>query len=391
MSKDDALYGLKRPRNLTEGQELSSTKSLSFGSQLSSLIATSTSSAGSSRSATKARPRPSSTKDDIFKKHNGNTAKRAKRDLEPDHAGAFQQSHTTNGEGVDRDILEVSKRKMQQKARLYAAMQRGDLEDVDGKYAVDFDGKWAAAQDRKSAGHGREHDDDDDDDSDDSDDPKQQEKIEYIDEFGRTRTGTRLEAAIAAQQASNQTEVLTARPAAPTNLIYGDTVQSNAFAPDADRIERMADLAAKRDRSLTPPPKMHFDSKAELRTRGTGFFGFSQDEETRNEQMSNMEKERLQTERIREAREKDKETEKSAREKMLQERREQVQRRRDEVEKRRAKRLAGEFLEGLVAEEQSRSALAKSSSELAAGEDDKGEKRITENEKLPYTSPRTNL
>jgi hypothetical protein len=137
----------------------------------------------------------------------------------------------------------------------------------------------------------------------------------------------------------------------------------------------MADLAAKRDRSLTPPPEMHFDSRAELRTRGTGFFGFSHDEETRKEQMSNLEKERLQTERIRETREKDKGTEKSVREKMLQERREQVQRRRDEVEKRRAKRLAGQFLEGLDAEEQSPSAaLTKSSSELVGEEDDKGEK-----------------
>jgi hypothetical protein len=258
---------------------------------------------------------------------------------------------------------------MQQKARLYAAMQRGDLEDADGKYAVDFDGKWAAEQDRRSAGQGRNDHDDDDDDSDDSEDAKQQEKIEYIDEFGRTRTGTRLEAAIAAQQQSNATEVLTARPAAPANIIYGDTIQSSAFALDDDRAGRMADLAAKRDRSLTPPPEMHFDSKAELRTRGTGFFAFSGDDETRKVQMENLEKERAQTERIREAREREKEKELSAREIMLKERREQIQKRRDEVERRRAKRLAGEFLEGLVAEEQTQSAGERIVAENTSRED----------------------
>jgi hypothetical protein len=358
MSKNDALYGLKRSRNLTQGHELSSSKGLSFSSQLSSLIAASSSSADNSKTASKARPRPTNTKDDIFKTHNRHTAKRAKRDLEPDHAGAFQQTHTTSGESVDRDILDVSKRKLQQKARLYAAMQRGDLEDVDGKYAVDFDGKWAADQDRRLAGQCRAEndDDDDDDDSEDSEDAKQQEKIEYIDEFGRTRTGTRLEAAIAAQQQTNATQVLTARPAAPANIIYGDTIQSSAFAPDDDRAGRMADLAAKRDRSLTPPPEMHFDSNAELRTRGTGFFAFSGDEDTRKVQMDNLEKERAQTERIREARERGKEKEVSARESMLKERRDQLQKRRDEVDRRRAKRLAGEFLEDLIAEDQIQSA-----------------------------------
>jgi hypothetical protein len=263
-------------------------------------------------------------------------------------------------------------------------MQRGDLEDVDGKYAVDFDGKWAAEQDRRSAGQGR-NDDDDDDDSDDSEDAKQQEKIEYIDEFGRTRIGTRLEAAIAAQQQTNATEVLTARPAAPANIIYGDTIQSSAFAPDDDRAGRMADLAAKRDRSLTPPPEMHFDSKAELRTRGTGFFAFSGDEETRKVQMDNLEKERAQTERVREARDRGKEKEASARESMLRERRIQIQKRRDEIERRRAKRLAGEFLEGLVAEEQSQGSEEKMEAEKTAQEGSGGV-AANDEEELPRKS-----
>ena len=62
------------------------------------------------------------------------------------------------------------------------------------------------------------------------------EMVDYVDEFGRTRTGTRAEIAraqrIAAAQSSLQSDRFTARPAAPSNVIFGDTIQSAAFNPD---------------------------------------------------------------------------------------------------------------------------------------------------------------
>ena len=211
---------------------------------------------------------------------------------------------------------------MEEKARRYNAMKRGDLEDTDGRYAVDFDQKWVDAQNK-------EDDDDDDDDSDDDEDAeeraRQQEQIEYIDEFGRTRTGTRLEAQIAAQQAASRSEILGARPAAPEKLIRGDTIQHHAFAPSDERAEQIANLAAKRDRSLTPPPETHFDGNWEMRTRGTGFFGFSRDEGERRVQMDSLEAERRDTERVR-----------AERDAKLKQRRVELEKRREEVLKRRA-------------------------------------------------------
>ena len=35
----------------------------------------------------------------------------------------------------------------------------------------------------------------------------------------------------------------------------------------------------------TPPPPTHFDADAEIRTRGTGFYKFSKDEDVRAEEM----------------------------------------------------------------------------------------------------------
>lgn len=61
----------------------------------------------------------------------------------------------------------------------------------------------------------------------------------------------------------------------------------------------MEELAKKRDRSLTPPPDMHFDAQAEVRQKGTGFFQFSGDKEERRRQMEGLEREREETEWVR--------------------------------------------------------------------------------------------
>ncbi|WPG99091.1 Hypothetical protein R9X50_00190000 [Acrodontium crateriforme] len=323
-NKAAALYGERKPRKL-QGKEISSSTTLSFTSQLSALINNST--ASSTATSSKARARPK--KEDIFSIHNRNTAKRAKRDLE-DESPAFEQRHTTDGGTLDRGVWERSRRKMEEKARLYAAMKRGDVEDLDEKYAVDFDRKWAEKQ------VGEEDEDDDDDDDDDV----EQEMVEYVDEFGRTRTGTAGEAAraqrIKAGEADMRSDRFTARPTAPANVIYGDTIQHQAFNPDEPITAQMEALAAKRDRSLTPPPDTHFDASKEIRTKGTGFFQFSGDAEERKRQMDELEKERLETEKKRKEREA----------KML-ERKKMIEERRREIASARGKRKADGFLDRL--------------------------------------------
>jgi hypothetical protein len=286
--KDAELYGQGRPK---KAKTVETSNSLSFSSQLASLI----SSSGSSKSekATKASGRFGPKKDDIFSVHNKNAKKRALKDLED---AKLEQKHSTSGESLDQDIWRLSQRKMEDKARLYAAMKRGDLEDENEKYAVDFDRKWAETE-------GQE----DSDISSDDEEDEPEELIEYVDEFGRNRTGTRAQVA---REESRRNRVakaaddlpddrFTARPNMPTNIIYGNTIQAAAFNPDEDISQKQADLAAKRDKSLTPPPDEHFDSRKEFRTKGVGFFQFSLDKDERSRQMDELEKQRIETEKKR--------------------------------------------------------------------------------------------
>jgi hypothetical protein len=301
-SKDASLYGFQRPKRLKGDKEISSNTTSSFTSQLSSLInkpktSNSTSEAG-------ARPKASRTKakkEDIFATHNRNSAARAQRDLDNAASPAFAQKHTTNGEGLDGAIWERSKRKMEEKARLYAAMKRGDVEDEGERFAVDFDRKWA---EKYGDGQSGEEDLSDEEEEDDDDGGM----VEYVDEFGRTRQGTRADAARVARQERGLADMtgdrFTARPSAPSAVIYGDTIQHQAFNPDIPIAMQMEELAKKRDRSLTPPPDLHFDASREVRQKGTGFFHFSEDAEERKKQMADLERERLETERVRREREK---------------------------------------------------------------------------------------
>ncbi|KAI6905324.1 hypothetical protein KC318_g7253 [Hortaea werneckii] len=332
-SKDASLYGEQKPRKLAGGKEISSSTTLSFTSQLSSLINNADAKSNPKPTASRSKPK----KEDIFSTHNRNTAKRAKRDLED--TPAFEQKHSTKSDALDSNTWERSKRKMEEKARLYAAMKRGDVEDVDEKYAVDFDKKWT---DRRPDEEDSEQDDEDDD---DMKDQEEEEEVEYIDEFGRTRKGPRT-AALRAEttklhQASAHANLdrFVARPSAPASLIRGDTIQHQAFSPDLPHLTQMETLASKRDKPPTPPPETHFDSAQEIRTKGTGFFQFSGEAEERGRQMEGLARERAETERVR--REKGE---------VGRERQRRIEERRREIAVRRGKRKAEDFLERLGSE-----------------------------------------
>lgn len=288
--KDAHLYGAKNTAR-SKRKEISSSSAVAFSSTLSNLIKASSSGNGS-KSTAAGRSRPQ--KDDIFKTHNKNVKKRALADL--DDTNLATQKHrgrTADEKDEDAASWKRTQRRMEEKARLYAALKRGDVEDIDDKYGVDFDQKWADAQD---AGAGEASSSSDEESAD-------EEEVEYVDEFGRTRKGTRAEALREERRkrtlANDVPDRFTARPSMPEQIIYGDTVQTNAFNPDETIAQQMAELAAKRDKELTPPPELHFDGRAEARTRGTGFMYFDQDEEERKKQMANLEKERAETERVR--------------------------------------------------------------------------------------------
>ncbi|KKK12327.1 hypothetical protein P175DRAFT_0500293 [Aspergillus ochraceoroseus IBT 24754] len=352
------LYG--QPRTKTTKSDPPSSANLAFTTTLSSLIA----SRDSNNATSHARPRPSKApKPDIFSRHNKGAQKRAAADLRDDNDAAattaVRQTHQRSGDigAVDAATLYRSKRRMEEKARMYDDMKSGlylaedsDEDDDPGPQAqdaylarlrrkereglVDFDRKWADTERAKGSGSGSGSDEDDDEDDGNA------SIISYEDELGRTRRGTRREAAQAARAKAQQDSAGAEtserwRPARPENLIYGAAVQSEAFNPSANVASQMEYLATRRDRSPTPE-ETHYDADAEVRNRGTGFYAFSKDEDVRRQQMEELMNAREETQKERDARRERRAARERAKEN-----------RKQEVDKLRAKRRAEMFLAGL--------------------------------------------
>ena len=242
---------------------------------------------------------------------------------------------------------------MEEKARLYRAMQRGDYvpsshggTNRETESLIDFDRKYAdaaASAPRNPLNGDKDDDSSSDDYASSENEASMLEQVEYEDEMGRTRTGTRAQAEklrrqrLAADYASGELEAASARPARrPENLIVGDTVQHAAFNPDFAREAQMAELAAKRDRSVTPPEEVRYDASKEVRSKGVGFYQFSLDREGRERELRELDGERKETERVR-----------GEREEVGEKRRRVREERRREIEEVRAKKEADRFLDGL--------------------------------------------
>jgi hypothetical protein len=331
MSSEAGLYGIRKPKNTPK--ETSSSTSLAFTSTLSSLIS------NAPTSQQRGRPRTSKTKEDIFSVHNKNTKKRAARDLEQDGEDSHGQVHKNDIGAVDDALLHRSKRKMAEKAKKYRAMKRGEYVPAEGESEslIDFDQKWADKQregKRDSLSSSESE----------SDDEGRGETVEYEDEYGRHRIGTLADAERMERKKLNRAlgqeelDRISARPSMPSQLIYGDTVQTAAFNPDEPIATKMEEIAAKRDRSLTPPEQKHYEADKEFRIKGVGFYSFSKDEGVREAEMRELERERGETERVRKER-----TER------MEKRKREVEERRREIGERRAKKLADSFLDGLTA------------------------------------------
>ncbi|EJT80161.1 hypothetical protein GGTG_00165 [Gaeumannomyces tritici R3-111a-1] len=199
MPQDPNLYGQPPPKRQRKAMDLSS--SLSFSAQLGSLLskpptASSSSSTPAPATATKGRTRPSKT-DDIFA---GVKAKRkdgAKRDFDaPDGrrgGGNKLRLRSPTGTFESEREREAARLNMEEKARRYAAMKRGDyVPDAragpgtgDRDPLVDFDRKWAEKHLDKPLGGGggsSSADSSDDDDGGGNADGNDTEVITYTDE-----------------------------------------------------------------------------------------------------------------------------------------------------------------------------------------------------------------
>lgn len=347
-SDQSSLYGKRRDKT-SKSQDLPSSSTLAFTSQLSSLISQ------NSNTSTQGRQRPSKNpKSDIFGKQNRGAQKRAAADLEEDDHHVSKQVHQRSQDigTIDDATLGRSKRRMEEKVRQYEDMKKGlylagnssDEEDTptgtkedylsrlrrkEKEGLVDFDRKWAN-EERKREDASEDSEDEDDDNA---------SIISYEDELGRTRRGTRAEAARAVrakeEEERGQSMQERWRPNRPENLIYGEAVQVDAFNPDANIASHMASLAARRDRSATPPDQRHYDAEAEVRNRGTGFYAFSRDETERKKQMEELKHAREETQRQR-----DRLSARAA------EHQATLDDRRRQVQELRSKRLAARFLSG---------------------------------------------
>ncbi|KAL6866609.1 hypothetical protein J3F83DRAFT_715453 [Trichoderma novae-zelandiae] len=330
MPQDQDLYG-QRPQKRAKRQAIST--SLDFTAQLTSLISSSAAQGSTSTASGRARPSKQS-KDDIFhgtSKPKKTTAGSKEKDAKSEKLMLKEVAGTEE----EARELERAKRKMESKARLYAAMKRGDYVPKENEAAplVDFDRKWAETKEGKDEYETSSSDEDTNGSGDD-------EIVEYEDEFGRTRRSTRAEKERMERRmrrgllGAEELERMSARPSAPSKLIYGDAIQAMAFVPDDP--DKMEELARKRDRSATPPEMGHYNADNEIRTKGVGFYKFSRDEETRTQEMKSLEEERLRTEEQR-----------KQREELRAARRREIEQRRKDMGERRAKRQADDFLGGL--------------------------------------------
>ncbi|KAL0934228.1 uncharacterized protein CTRU02_211027 [Colletotrichum truncatum] len=341
MPQDPNLYGQPPPKKRKNNTALSS--SLDFTAQLTSLM-----SVPSTTVSRPVRPRASRTRDSIFggaKCSGSNNNKAGPVSVRDSHKLALKDPLGTEDESLN---LARTRRRMEEKARLYAAMKRGDYvpQENEASPLVDFDRKWAEAEGRGTMhGDGEVSSSGSDNEEEDEKNIKSQEIVEYEDEFGRQRRVTKADMERLERQrrrgllGAEELERMSARPAAPAKLLYGDGIQTMAFNPEDP--EKMEELARKRDRSATPPEMKHYDADSEIRTKGTGFYKFSKDEEARSKEFKSLEEQRQRTEAARREREDTKEA-----------RRKDLEQRRKNVEERRAAKLASSFLDGLAVDMQ---------------------------------------
>ncbi|ORY34772.1 hypothetical protein BCR39DRAFT_514630 [Naematelia encephala] len=188
---------------------------------------------------------------------------------------------------------------LRKKAKRYEAMRRGDFSGLSEKElsesVIDFE-RW-----EEDDGYS-DHSSDVDESAIAPQSPTREDDItivEYVDEMGRTRTGTRKEARDAeklrghnGQKDSNTSayaEVL------QSNVIHGDQNFFPVYEPDADA------LRAKYRQAEESARAHHYDATKEVRAKGAGQYQFSLDEEQRAEQMASLSTQREETEKARAA------------------------------------------------------------------------------------------
>ncbi|WVQ79226.1 hypothetical protein IAT38_001322 [Cryptococcus sp. DSM 104549] len=211
---------------------------------------------------------------------------------------------------VDEDGPTEEERReiLKAKAIKYEQMKRGDLSGLSEKEikeaVIDFERKLEEDDDSdessdedESARPARARWSDNEDNNEDD-----LEEVEYVDEMGRTRTGTRKEAREAehlkrkeegAPLIDSNADNSAYAEVLKSNVIHGEQYAFPVYQPDPETIKAKIRAAEEEARAH------HYDASKEVRIKAAGQYQFSLDEAQRAEQMASLKAERAETERKR--------------------------------------------------------------------------------------------
>ncbi|NWV33311.1 CC174 protein, partial [Grantiella picta] len=249
-----------------------------------------------------AKPRTSNKKPSIWTKQNTGVVNRAAKDVEQ--------------KAEDQDILDKSRKKLEEKAKLYEKMTKGDFpdEETEDLYLVDFTQKIIDKQHEvqelhqsEAAGKTSERDTDEEETQPEADIPPpedpDEEWVDYVDFLGRSRRCMKKDL--------------------PSLLKMDQELQGKRQEPDGNtllsedmrrELQRQQWEKEEEEALRKPMGPIHYEDirENEARQLGVGYFAFSRDQELRHKQRATLDMLREQTVDQRNKREQLKEKRKAA-------------------------------------------------------------------------------
>uniref|UniRef100_A0A8C5KIU4 Coiled-coil domain containing 174 n=1 Tax=Jaculus jaculus TaxID=51337 RepID=A0A8C5KIU4_JACJA len=232
------------------------------------------------------KPKTTNKKPSIWSKQNAGVSNRAEKDAEQ----KIEEQKT----------LDKAREKLEEKAKLYEKMLKGDFpdEEVEDMYLVDFTQKIidkrkeveALGTSRESRSTG-ERDDSDEELSERDIPPPQdpsEEWVDYVDSLGRSRRCMRKDLPDLLEMDKNLQGRLFVSPANEKSLLSEDMRKE---------LQRQQWEEEEREALKRPMGPIHYEDirENEARQLGVGYFAFARDKELRNKQMKTLEMLREQT------------------------------------------------------------------------------------------------
>ncbi|KAI5941332.1 coiled-coil domain-containing protein 174 isoform X1 [Manis javanica] len=232
------------------------------------------------------KPKTTNKKPSIWSKQNAGVSNRAEKDTEQ----KIEEQKT----------LDKAREKLEEKAKLYEKMTKGDFidEEVEDMYLVDFTQKiidkhkememFGAHKDAAKSG---ERDDDEENLSEKDIPPPQdpsEEWVDYVDSLGRSRRCMKKDLPDLLEMDKNLQGRLFVSPANEKTLLSEDMRKE---------LQRQQWEEEEREALKRPMGPIHYEDirENEARQLGVGYFAFARDKELRNKQMKTLEMLREQT------------------------------------------------------------------------------------------------